>query len=247
MYKDNLGEKMFNEKEEINIYCDESCHLEFDGQRAMVFGCVRYPKDNVQELSKKIRELKKKHFIYPFAEIKWKTVSKSKENFYLELLDLFLNTSELKFRAVVFQNKDLHKLEHNLHNQTYEDWYYKMFYVTIEKIIDKETLYNIYLDRKNKNSSQKIHTLEDYLSKRAKILKIQEVLSHQSELIQITDFLTGIVSYANRDAIKSPEANKTKVKLVETLKEKASLSLITSTPLSADKVNIFMWEPNYYE
>ena len=122
-----------------------------------------------------------------------------------------------------------------------------MFYVTIEKIIDKETLYNIYLDRKNKNSSQKIHTLEDYLSKRAKILKIQEVLSHQSELIQITDFLTGIVSYANRDAIKSPEANKTKVKLVETLKEKASLSLITSTPLSADKVNIFMWEPNYYE
>ena len=50
---------MFKKKEEINIYCDESCHLEYDGQRAMVFGCVRYPKGKVQELSKNIRELKK--------------------------------------------------------------------------------------------------------------------------------------------------------------------------------------------
>ena len=247
MYNNNFGDNMFNKHEEINIYCDESCHLEYDGQRAMVFGSIRYPKQKVQELSKYIRELKKKHFIYPFAETKWKTVSKSKEDFYLELLDLFLNTDDLKFRAVVFQNKDLHKLEHNIHNQTYEDWYYKMFYVTLEKIIDKDNFYNIYLDRKNINSSQKIHTLENYLSKRAKILKIQEVLSHQSELIQITDFLTGIISYANRDAIKLPDANKTKVKLVETLKSKTNLSLITSTPLSADKVNIFIWEPNYYE
>lgn len=214
----------------------------------MVFGCVRYPKENVQALSKRIRELKKKHFIYPFAEIKWKTVSKSKEKFYLDLLELFLNTEDLKFRAVVFQNKDLHKLEHNkFQNQTYEDWYYKMFYVTLGNIIDKGHSYNIYLDRKNENSSQKVHTLEKHLAKKAKILKIQNVLSYQSELIQITDFLTGIVSYANRDAIKLPKANTTKVKLVEILKSRTSLSLILSTPLSADKVNIFMWEPNYYE
>ena len=240
---------MFNtKKDEINIYCDESCYLENDGQRAMVFGCVRYPKSKVQELSKQIRDLKRKHFIYPFAETKWKTVSFSKENFYLDLLDLFLSTDDLKFRAVVFQNKDLHKLEHNkFHNQTYEDWYYKMFYVTLGNIVEKGNLYNIYLDRKNANSSQKIHTLESHLAKKAKINKIQNVLSHQSELIQLTDFLTGIVSYANRDAIKFPEANKTKVKLVETLKSKTNLSLILSTPLNADKVNIFMWEPNFYE
>jgi len=244
----NLGENMNNKKEEINIYCDESCHLENDGQRAMVFGCIRYPKEKVYDLSKQLRELKKKYHIYPFAETKWKTVSKSKEMFYLDLLELFLNTEDLKFRAVVFQNKDLHRLEHNkFHNQTYEDWYYKMFYVTLGKIIDKGNSYNIYLDRKNVNSSQKIHILEMYLAKKAKILKVQNVLSHQSELIQLTDFLTGIISYANRDAIKLPNANKTKIKLVETLKDKMNLSLILPTPLTANKVNIFMWEPNFYE
>ncbi|MCM1009704.1 MAG: DUF3800 domain-containing protein [Fusobacterium sp.] len=237
---------MFKKREEINIYCDESCHLENDGQRAMVFGSIRYPKEKVAYLSVKLRELKKKHHIYPFAETKWTTVSKSKEGFYLELLELFLKTEALKFRAVVFQNKDLHKLEHNkFDNQTYEDWYYKMFYVTLGNIIDKDNLYNIYLDRKNANSSNKIHNLEIHLAKRAKINKIQNILSHQSELIQLTDFLTGIVSYANRDAIKLPNANQTKVKLVETLKSETKLSLISTTRLSADKINIFIWEPNF--
>lgn len=238
---------MFNSKKEINIYCDESCHLENDHQRAMVFGCIRCPKDKVQELSKELRALKQKHYIYKFAETKWKTVSKSKEAYYLELLDFFLNNSNIKFRAVVFQNKDLHKLDHDkFPNQTYQNWYYKMFYLTLNKVLDAHYKYNIYMDKQNANSSQ-IVNLEKHLSMRNSILKVQNVLSHESELIQLTDFLTGIVSYANRDAIKLPEANKTKIKLVETLKQKTELSLILPTPLKADKINIFMWEPDYYE
>lgn len=232
----------------INVYCDESCHLENDRERAMVFGCLRYPKDKVKMLSKSLRELKKKHHIYPFAETKWQTVSASKENFYTELLEVFLNTEGLNFRAVIFQNKDLHKLEHDrFDNQTYEDWYYKMFYLTLGAIIDTQHSYNIYLDKKNSKSSDKISKLKTYLSKKANIVNLQNVLSHESELIQFTDFLTGIVSYANRDYIKLPNANKTKIQLVNHLKSKTGLSLITKTPLSAKKVNIFIWEPDYYE
>lgn len=236
------------EKEIINIYCDESCHLENDHERAMVFGCVRYPQSLVSEISKEIRSLKRLHHIYPFAEIKWKTVSRSKEEFYVDLLDLFLNTERLKFRAVVFQNKDLHKLEHKrFQDQTYEDWYYKMFHLTLEKIIDRKNAYNIYLDKKNPNCTKKLNKLKSFLSRKATILNMQNVVSHESSLIQMTDFLTGIVSYANRDAIKKENANQTKVKLVEILRERSNLSLISQTPRTADKINIFMWEPDYYE
>ena len=66
-------------------------------------------------------------------------------------------------------------------------------------------------------------------------------------MIQLTDFITGIISYANRDAIKLPTANQTKVKLVELFRAKTNLSLISATPLSADKINLFTWEPDYYE
>jgi len=233
---------------EINIYCDESCHLENDRQRAMVFGCIRCTKARVKDISKDLRNLKRKHKIYPFAETKWKTVSRSKEQFYIDLLNLFLDNDNLRFRAVIFQNKDLHKLEHNkFQDQTYEDWYYKMFYLTLDTILFDSNSYNIYLDKKNPNSSEKINKLREYLSKKYIINRIQNVLSHESELIQLTDFLTGILSYANRDFIKKPDANKTKVKLVEMLKDKTGLSLISKTKYDAKKMNLLIWEPSYYE
>ena len=238
---------MFSKRKEVNVYCDESCHLEHDHQRAMVFGSIKCHKDSVKIISDEIRALKRKHGIYAFAETKWKTVSFSKENFYLDLLDLFFSYDNLYFRAVVFQNKDLHRLEHTrFGKQTYEDWYYKMFYVLLDKIMKDKYLYNIYFDRKNPNSSKKLNTLKTHLDKKHHIGNIQNVLSHESELIQLTDFLTGIISYANRDYIKLENANKTKIKLVEKLKEKTNLSLVISTPQNAKKVNLFMWEPDYY-
>ena len=239
---------MFLKRKEINIYCDESCHLENDHQRAMVFGSVRCPKEIVKDIADEIRNLKRKHGIYCFAETKWKTVSLSKEGFYTDLLNFFIKNENIYFRAVVFQNKDLHKLEHvRFQNQTYEDWYYKMFYVLLDKIMQNRYLYNIYFDRKNPNSSKKLNTLKGYLNKKYKIKNMQNILSHESELIQLTDFLTGIISYANRDYIKLENANKTKVKLVEMLKNKTNLSLVISTPKNAKKVNLFMWEPDYYD
>ena len=239
---------MFLKRKEINIYCDESCHLENDHQRAMVFGFVRCPKEIVKDIADEIRNLKRKHGIYCFAETKWKTVSLSKEGFYTDLLNFFIKNENIYFRAVVFQNKDLHKLEHvRFQNQTYEDWYYKMFYVLLDKIMQNRYLYNIYFDRKNPKSSKKLNTLKGYLNKKYKIKNMQNILSHESELIQLTDFLTGIISYANRDYIKLENANKTKVKLVEMLKNKTNLSLVISTPKNAKKVNLFMWEPDYYD
>jgi len=41
-----------------NIYCDESCHLENDHQKAMVLGAIWCPKDKVTEISKRIIEIK---------------------------------------------------------------------------------------------------------------------------------------------------------------------------------------------
>ena len=46
---------------EYNVYCDESCHLENDGQKAMVLGAVWCPKDKRLEIAQRIREIKQRH------------------------------------------------------------------------------------------------------------------------------------------------------------------------------------------
>lgn len=45
----------------FNIYCDESCHLENDGQRAMVLGAVWCPEAKRLEVAERLREIKARH------------------------------------------------------------------------------------------------------------------------------------------------------------------------------------------
>jgi hypothetical protein len=41
--------------ETFNIYCDESCHLENDHQKAMVLGAVWCPLDKTREIAVRLR------------------------------------------------------------------------------------------------------------------------------------------------------------------------------------------------
>ena len=52
------------ETNEINIYCDESCHLEHEKEQIMLMSCLYCPKDKVKEISYDLRYLKEKiwHF-----------------------------------------------------------------------------------------------------------------------------------------------------------------------------------------
>ena len=41
-----------------NVYCDESCHLENDRQKAMVLGALWCPMEKVREIADNIRGIK---------------------------------------------------------------------------------------------------------------------------------------------------------------------------------------------
>ena len=55
----------------FNIYCDESCHLENDGQKVMVLGAVWCLSEKSQEIMVRLREIKKKHHLPEEFEVKW--------------------------------------------------------------------------------------------------------------------------------------------------------------------------------
>ena len=86
---------------EYNVYCDESCHLENDGQKAMVLGAVWCPKEKRLEIAERIREIKQKHGLERDFEIKWTKVSPSKLAFYQDIVDYFFDDDDLHFRGLV--------------------------------------------------------------------------------------------------------------------------------------------------
>lgn len=227
----------------IHVYCDESCHLENDQMRAMVLGAVWCPASHRAMLARKIKALKKQHGLPPQLEIKWVKVSPSQLGFYLALIDLFFDESLLHFRGLVVPDKQA--LEHGRFEQNHDEFYYKMWYLLLNRLIDPALHYRIFLDIKDTRGQAKVIKLHDVLCNanydfdRSVIEKIELVHSHDVLLLQLADLLIGAVGYLHRGLQESPA----KLALVAHLRHRSGLSLEKSSLLKAEKFNLFVWKP----
>ena len=244
-------------KESINIYCDESCHLQNDGEPLMALGAVYCPSAKKDDIFIRIGEIKKKHNLIPknkknpkdnraVYEIKWNKVSKAKIEFFKELIDFFFDEGDISFRVLVVPNKA--QLEYEKYRHTHDVFYYKMYFSMLKVILNPDFSHNIYIDIKDTKSTEKVHKLEQVLRNdkydysKEIIKKVQQVRSHEVELIQLADLLTGAVAYVNRGLKTSAAKNE----LVEQIRYRSRYSLVKSTLIREKKFNIFIWESSKY-
>jgi len=230
-----------------NIYCDESFHLPNDDSDIMVLGAIKCPENKKREIFEDIRQIKIKHDISTWAEIKWTKVSNSKIELYKELIDYFFENNNLEFRSIVAKGKD--RLDHKKYNGgNYDLWYYKMYFYLLNKLVDLDEHYNIFIDIKDTNGGPRIHKLRDVLSNniydmsKEKIKGIYQVNSRESEILQLTDLIIGCISYRNRGLYKK-DSNKGKDKLVDHLMDASCRNLLSSTSKYEYKFNLFIWNP----
>ncbi|MCD4823086.1 MAG: DUF3800 domain-containing protein [Phycisphaerae bacterium] len=228
----------------INVYCDESCHLEHDWEQAMVLGAVWCMKARAAELNRQIADLKAKHGLSRFFEIKWSKVSSSKLAFYEALVELFFNTPVLHFRGWVIPDKSI--LRHDEFAQTHDVWYYKMYFNMLKIIIRRGKVYHVYLDIKDTRGQKKLQKLHDVLAnanydfQREIIAKMQHVHSHDIGLLQLADLLIGAVSYHARGLASSPA----KCRIVEMIQQHSGFTLDKNTLPSETKFNLCIWQPS---
>jgi hypothetical protein len=232
---------------EINLYCDESGHLERDQVPVMVLGAISCPTGSAARVARDLRRIKQKHGMghgHPeLFEAKWSKVSASGAAFYHEYLDYFFDTDELSFRALIVRDKT--RLRHRDFDQTHDDWYYKMYYQTLEPLISVENRYSLYLDIKDTLSQHKVEHLREVLSYRLRdfdrrvLSRVQHVRSDEVEQVQLVDLLIGAISYQNRGL----RSNKGKCSLVEHIQRRSGLTLGYTTGRRRPKVNLFVWDP----
>ena len=226
----------------FNVYCDESCHLENDHQKAMVLGAVWCPLDKTREIAVRLREIKQKHGLAPQFEVKWTKVSSSKVELYLDLVDYFFDDDDLHFRALIVPDKSL--LQHDAFpGQDHDAWYYKMYFDMLKVIFQPDAHYRIYLDIKDTRGAQKAAKLHDVLCNdrydfsHEVIERLQLVHSHEIEQLQLADLLIGALSYLNRGL----SGNVGKMDLIKRIQQRSRYDLTRTTLLREEKVNIFRW------
>lgn len=227
--------------ETLNLYCDESCHLEKDGQRVMVLGAVWCPLEKSREISVRIREIKAKHGLKPDFEVKWTKVSPAGRRLYLDLVDYFFDDDDLHFRTLVVPDKS--KLRHEDFGQDHDAFYYKMYFDLLKVLLVPGNKYRIYLDTKDTRSAAKVNKLHDVLASarydfsREILERIQNIRSREVETMQLADLLIGAVAYVNRGL----SGNEGKEVLVKRIRQRSRYSMTRNTLLREEKFNIFIW------
>ncbi len=237
--------------ETFNIYCDESCHLLNDQSRVMVLGCIWSLADRVHEISERLRDIKRDAGLLkrkrdggdvsPF-ELKWSKVSPAKIDYYLRVVDYFFDDDDLHFRGVVIPDKSV--LRHNDFGQDHDTWYYKMCFRMLETVIDPQHRYRVYLDIKDTRSEIKRKKLEEVLRNARYdpsgeiVQRVQQIRSHESELMQLADFLMGAIGYRNR-GIDTSDA---KARVIERIRQRSRKSLTHTTWLQESKLNLLVWQ-----
>jgi hypothetical protein len=214
-----------------NIYCDESTHIENDGEPYMLLSYVSTPYHLLKMHNKNIREMKMQHFYR--GEMKWSKISKSQYPFYNEVVEYFFSNESLSFRTIVI---DKSQLNHEAFNQNHDTFYDKMYYQLLNKKIDPGANYNIFLDIKDTYSYIKARNLKKYLERDYQnIRNLQIIRSHESELMQLTDVLMGAINYKLRGLNRVTAKNN----IISKIENLCGKPLTEKTAQAENKFNLF--------
>ncbi len=208
----------------------------------MGFGAVWAQRASVKLLSIQLRDIKRRH--RATGELKWTKVSLSRLDFYQEVVDWFFENESLHFRALIVPNKSM--LNHDKFNQgSHDNFYYKMYFSLLNKILSPADDNEIYLDIKDTRSRLKLEQLRNVLCNNVydftgeMISRIQHARSHELELMQLADFLLGALVYRHRGL----QTNYAKQQIAQRIESKTERQLTVSSRLSYQKFNIFVWSP----
>ena len=145
-----------------NIYCDESCHLQYDKSNVMALGAIVCPNEEKSKVYNDIRNIKIKHGVSSWSELKWTKISNTQIELYKELVYYFFNNENLSMRIIVAEGKD--KLDNDKYNDgEYNTWYYKMYFRLLDPLIDETENYRVFIDIKDTRGGPKIRKLHESL------------------------------------------------------------------------------------
>lgn len=225
-----------------NIYCDESCHLQNgrDKDFVMVIGGIACPDEYKKQISDQIRSIKAQYGVYRDTEIKWNKVSPAKVEYYKALVNFFFDCRSLSFRAIIIDKRELDFSHFGL---TPDEFYYRSYFLMLSRIFNPGNEYAIYIDIKDTRSQDKVVKLHDVLCNsrydfnRQMIHRVQQIRSHEIEIMGLTDLMIGALSYLHRGL----NANSAKVDLINLIRQRSGYSLTYNTWPLEPKFNILVW------
>ncbi len=224
----------------FDIYCDESQPDVFWSKSPkkagyLLIGGLWIPTELRTQVKTDIRELRSRHGVQ--HEIKWHKVHRSKEAFYLELIDLFFEYGAMvRFRCIAVEGDKVDMVR--FHGDDSELGFYKFYYQLIKHWIEDYNNYSIFCDARTSRRPDRLKVLRRTLdcSNLASVVKsVQAVPSGEVALIQFADFLVGVASAKMNQTLEKASF---KAHLVQYLEARLGHELLP-TARTEQKFNVF--------
>jgi hypothetical protein len=119
-----------------------------------------------------------------------------------------------------------------------------MYFDLLKVILIPSNSYNIYIDIKDTRSQHKVEKLTKVLRTnhydydKTIIKHVQQIRSHEVELLPLADLLIGAIGYNCRGL----QQNSAKLAIINRIQERSKYSLNSSTLYREDKLNLFFWK-----
>jgi len=228
-------------KNSLNIYCDES-RVENTDSKKMVIGSLFIPRKERDSIVEGLKQIYNKHkFVF---ELKWTKTNVMFKSYYQDIVDYFVKSDFMQFRCIVVDKTNINYEEY--HNDDRELAFFKFYYFMLKVKLLNHNKYYIIIDKKPTRDKNRARSLHYYLSsyillnnQNCSMKHLQAYDSKENILLQLTDYLTGLVGYA----VNNRNKKNAKSEMVVYLKDKLRIkSFNSSTPLSENKFNIFVWK-----
>ncbi len=226
----------------FDIYCDESRPDLFTsksaiGDKYLLIGGLWLPTEKRDEVKRGINALKERFGVR--GEIKWKKVSPAHLDFYVALVDLFIDFGlDLRFRCIAVEAAKVDMVHY--HESDSELGFYKFYYQLIHHWIFDFNEYNIFCDAKTHRVGGRLQVLQRCLrcvNLSSDVTSIQALPSHEVVIIQLTDFLLGIAGSRLNGSVQPDGA---KEQVIQRLERRLDVPRLRHTSKSAQKFNVFV-------
>lgn len=222
----------------FDVYCDES-RPELLGSSNpeatyVVIGSLWLPADAREPIKAAIHALRERHRVG--GEFKWQKVSPSRLSFYRDLISLFANEPDLRFRCIAIDRNKVDLIR--FHESDPELGFYKFYYQLLHHWILDFNDYQIFCDFKVNRRRDRLHDLRrclGYANLSARITTVQAIRSEESVLIQLADVLTGAIASKLNRSIGDEGA---RAQVIRTLEEQVG-RVLGPTTRGEQKFNVF--------
>ncbi|KAF0117520.1 MAG: hypothetical protein FD149_1095 [Rhodospirillaceae bacterium] len=158
-----------------------------------MIGSLWLPAEMRDQAKARIADLRQRHSVH--GEIKWRKISPAKQDFFIELIDLFMGFGlDMRFRCIAVDRADVNM---GLHNGDAELGFYKFYYQVLHHWILDNNEYSIFCDLKRNRDQTRLPTLHRVLghaNRTSEITSVQSLPSPEVVLLQLCDVLLGAAS-----------------------------------------------------